>query len=78
MYQDNQSAILLERNGKYSCSKRTRHIDIRYFYITDRIRAKDLKVEYCPTEDMIGDFFTKPLQGALFRRHRAKLLNLPE
>ena len=26
---------------------------------------------------MHGDFFTKPLQGALFRTHRAMILGLP-
>jgi hypothetical protein len=31
VYQDNQSAILLERNGKALSSKRTKHINIRYF-----------------------------------------------
>ncbi len=36
LYQDNRSAILLERNGKASSSKRTKHINIRYFFVTDR------------------------------------------
>ena len=31
VYQDNKSAILLEKNGKMSSSKRTKHINIRYF-----------------------------------------------
>ena len=37
IYQDNQSAIRLEKNGKQFSSKRTRHIKIRYYLITDRI-----------------------------------------
>ena len=37
IYQDNQSAIRLEKNGKQSSSKRTRHINIRYCFITDGI-----------------------------------------
>jgi len=32
---------------------------------------------FCPTQDMIADFFTKPLQGGLFVRMREKILNLP-
>jgi hypothetical protein len=32
VYQDNQSAIFLKKNGKGSCSKRTRHINIPYFF----------------------------------------------
>jgi hypothetical protein len=77
LYQDNQSAILLEKNGKASSGKRTKHINIlRYFFVTDRIRAKELSVEWCPTGDMIGDFMTKPLQGALFQRFRELLMGV--
>jgi hypothetical protein len=77
VFQDNQSAMLLENNGKMSSSKRTRHLEIRYFFVTDNIKRKNLRVEYCPTDDMLADFFTKPLQGAKFRRFRAMILNLP-
>ena len=76
-YQDNQSAILLEKNGRLSSSKRTRHFNIRYFFITDRISKREISIEYCPTQEMIGDFFTKPLQGHQFRKLRAIILNLP-
>ena len=75
VYQDNQSCILLSKNGRGSSSKRTRHINIRYFFVTDRISNKELRMEYCPTEDMVADFFTKPLQGSLFRRLRDIILN---
>ena len=70
VYQDNESAIRLEKNGRRSCSQRTRHIDIRFFYVQDLIEKGIIKLEYCPTELMIADFFTKPLQGALFHRLR--------
>jgi hypothetical protein len=70
LYQDNKSSILLEKNGKASSSKRTRHISIRYFFVTDRIAKGELTVEWCPTADMIADFMTKPLQGATFRKFR--------
>jgi Reverse transcriptase (RNA-dependent DNA polymerase) len=76
LYQDNQSAILLEKNGRASSSKRTRHLDIRYFFITDRVAKKELTIEYCPTEEMVADFFTKPLQGSLFRRLRDIIMNI--
>jgi len=78
IYQDNQSAILLARNGRSSSGKRTRHIDIRYFFVSDRIKQGEVRVEYCPTEDMLGDFFTKPLQGATFQKMRRMVLNLSE
>ena len=76
IYQDNKSAILLENNGRASSSKRTRHINIRYYFVTDRIKQKEVRVDYCPTEDMIADFFTKPLQGAKFTSFRDFILNI--
>ena len=66
----------IENNGRGSSGNRTRHIAIRYFFIADRIANKELQVEYCPTEDMVADLFTKPLQGALFRRLRDIILNI--
>jgi len=78
LYQDNQSAMLLEKNGRKSSGKRTKHINMRYYFITDRIRKQDLSVSYCPTELMVADFFTKPLQGALFTKFRSIIMNLPE
>jgi hypothetical protein len=36
-FQDNKSSILLEKNGKASSSKCTKNINIRYFFITDRV-----------------------------------------
>jgi len=78
MYQDNLSAMLLENNGKGSSSKRTRHINIRYFFVTDMIRDQQLKVQHEPTGTMIGDFFTKPLQGTAFRVFRDKILNIDQ
>ena len=63
LYQDNQSAILLEKNGKASSSKRTWHINIRYFFVTDRIANNELNVEWCPTGQMIADYMAKPVQG---------------
>jgi hypothetical protein len=73
-YQDNQSTIRFERNGRRSCGPNSRHIDIRYFFIKDRINLEGLDVRYCPTEQMLADFFTKPLQGSLFRKFRAVVL----
>jgi len=55
-----------------------RHLNIRYFFVVDKIRKQELTVKYCPTEEMIGDYFTKPLQGALFRKFRDKIMGLSE
>ena len=74
LYQDNKSAILLEKNGKKSSSKRTRAINIRYFFVTDQVEKGNLRVEYCPTGEMVADFMTKPLQGQQFERLKALIM----
>ena len=76
LFQDNTSAMLLEKNGRDSAGKRSRHVDVRYFFIKDCIERGELKVEYCPTDEMLADFMTKPLQGAKFYKFRKKLMNL--
>ena len=72
--QDNQSAIRLEKNGRASAGKQSRHVDIRYFFIKDRVKQENIKIHYCPTEEMLADFYTKPLQGGLFNKFRDVLL----
>ena len=37
LYQDNMNSMLLEHNGRQSSTKRTKHMDIRYFYVSDHI-----------------------------------------
>ena len=76
MFQDNQSAILLENNGNKSSSKRTKHINIRCYFITDRIKNDKLQIEYCPTDNMVAEYFTKPLQGKKFFQFRKTIMNL--
>ncbi len=74
--QDNQSTIKLSENGKASSGKGTRHINIRYFFITDRIASKEVAIQYCPTKEMVADYFTKPLQGELFYKFRDQIMGV--
>jgi hypothetical protein len=76
LFQDNKSMILLEKNGKALSSKHTKHINIRYFFITDRVNKGNVSLVWCLTGDMIRDFMTKPLQGALFRKFRDQIMGV--
>ena len=49
-------------------------MDIQYFYMSDHIRNKTLSLKHCPTEEMLADYFTKPLQGALFTHLRNHIM----
>jgi hypothetical protein len=74
LYQDNKSAMLLEKNGKRSSSQRTRAMNIRYFFITDQIEKGNMQVKYCPTDEMVADFFTKPVCGPKYYRFKALIM----
>ena len=76
LYQDNESAIKLLKFGRKSSSRRTRHFDIRFFGIKDKLRLNNIDIEYCPTECMVADFFTKPLQGRLFKILRRIIMGI--
>ena len=66
-YQDNESAIKLEKNGMRSPGDESRHIHIRYFFIKDILEREGIDLEHCGTEHMVADFLSKPLQGKHFR-----------
>ena len=73
--QDNQAAMTLLNKGR-SDSKRTKHINTRFFFVHDRIVNGEIILEWTPTDEMVADFFTKPLQGELFLKMRDKLLGV--
>jgi len=66
LFQDNKSTILLLENGKNSSTKRTRALNIHYFYLSDQIEKGNIKVHYCPTNKMVANNHSKPLQGKPF------------
>ena len=56
VYQDNKSAIILENNSKSSSRKRMKHINTRYYFVTDFIERYELSTYWVPTSDIIGYF----------------------
>ena len=76
IYQDNKSAMLLEKNGRSSAGKRSRHLDIRYFFITDQVNQGNIEIKYCPTDVMTADYMTKPLHGKKFIQFKKEIMNL--
>ena len=76
IYRDNTSSMKLEMNGKMSSGKRTRHLEIKYFYVTDLIKRKEIDMKYCPTDLMLADYMTKPLSGTKFHQFRKKIMNI--
>eukprot|EP00804_Cyclotella_cryptica_P026975 CCRYP_021075-RB/>CCRYP_021075-RB protein AED:0.60 eAED:0.34 QI:0/-1/0/1/-1/0/1/0/236 len=75
IYQDNQSAILLETNGQMSSGKGTKHIKAKYFLVAEKVANGELKIKHVPTDKMWADVNTKPKQGLGFRIDRSHLMN---
>jgi histone deacetylase 1/2 len=74
LYQDNMSTIAMVNNGSAS-NERTRHINIKFFFVHDRVKKGEIVIKYMNTDDMLADMFTKPMQGDKFKQMRDTLLN---
>ena len=57
-----------------SAGQKSRHINIRYFWIKDQTKALEIDVRHCPILSILADFFTKPLNGSLFWKFRDVIL----
>ncbi|KAF0706887.1 hypothetical protein AaE_013900 [Aphanomyces astaci] len=71
IWEDNQGSIALAKNTEHH--RRTKHIDIRYHFIREKVASADIELKYCPTSDMIADIFTKPLPAVQFSKLREKM-----
>lgn len=76
LFQDNKSTITMSNNG--SGGKNSKHIDIRYFLIKEKIDEKSIELRYLETSNMLADILTKALNGSLFSKLRSRLLNCSE
>ena len=76
LFQDNTSAILMEKNGRACLGKRNRAIDIRYFAIRDAIELGDVEIKHIKTDEMVADYLTKCLQGKKFFQFRKLILGM--
>ena len=57
--------------------ERTHHIQIRYFWVKERVDTGEVRVEYMRSEDIYANVLTKPLQRSQFRRERDGLTGWP-
>ena len=60
IFEDNHACAQWSKNDGLDHS-RTKHIDIRYHMIRDNVKKENVKVEICPTQEMVADIMTKPL-----------------
>ena len=71
MYEDNKGSIALAKNPEFR--KRTKHIDIRYHFVREKVEDGQVVLQYVSTLDMLADLMTKPIPGPQFSTLRSKL-----
>ena len=76
LFQDNKSTILLAKNGRLSAGRQSKHVENRFFLITDKVARNELQVLHKGTKDMIADIHTKPVQGSDFRYLRSEIMGI--
>jgi hypothetical protein len=64
--EDNQATIRFAYDSVNN--DRTKHIDVRYMFIKDRVEREEVQLRYCPTSEMVADVMTKPLSSILFKK----------
>jgi hypothetical protein len=72
IYDDNQGCVALAQSDRIN--KRTKHIDVRYHFVRERVESRELKIKYVPTEHQLADMLTKALERVKMEKLRMKVL----
>ena len=78
IYEDNQAAISMTKDPQFH--GRSKHIGIKYYFIHDLVTEESVRLEYCPTKEMMADMLTKGLNRVQFFKFRkmAEIVELSE
>lgn len=71
LYADNESALAFAHDSQFHA--RSKHIDIRYHFVRERIISNEISVTHCASEDNAADILTKPLARPEHTRQLARI-----
>ncbi|KAK8952136.1 hypothetical protein KSP39_PZI003213 [Platanthera zijinensis] len=71
LYCDNNSSVLYSNNNR--SATKSKHIDIKFLVVKERVRNGQMSVEHIGTNSMIADPLTKGLIPKVFHEHRASM-----
>ena len=69
IYENKQGAISMAKNPVFH--KRTKQVLIRFHFVREAVEQGTITLEYCRTDDMLADTFTKALARDQFEKLRA-------
>jgi len=72
VYEDNASCIAMSHNPVKP--DRSRHIDIKKYWLRDMVKDKILRLLKCPGTSNVADALTKSVPGPTLAKHRPWLL----
>ena len=72
---DNVSILALASNPIFHA--RTKHIEVDYHYIREKVLAKDLKVNFINSLDQLANIFTNALSSPRFLNLAHKMMGVP-
>jgi hypothetical protein len=75
VFEDNTSTIILANKQNGATLSKTKHIQIRFYYVRELIEQKEINIVYLSTKEMLADLLTKPMTGWLFKALRDQILN---
>ena len=75
IYTNSQSALAVARNPVFHAH--TKHIEVHYHYVRERLSAGEISLVYVPTQDNLADLFTKARPREKFEAFRKALGLLP-
>ena len=73
VYNDNQGALYIGKN--LASVSRTRHVEMKYYFVQDLVEKKEIQLVYKKTTEMIADIFTKALGRVKFQEFRERLIS---
>ena len=74
IYEDNTSVISIIKNG-VGVNGSTKHMNHKIHYVKETLQNHKIGISYLPTNRMVADILTKPLQGKCFSDMRNVLMN---
>ena len=71
-----ESCKLLQKNWPFSTRKGSKHINVLYFFVVDKIKNNEVELVFCPSKKMLDNYRSKLVQRELFYDHRNTFMGI--